>query len=398
MKKVATVAVFGVLLVSICFAQTVWQKTYGGSKHDFGNSIAQTSDGGFIVAGKTYSFGAGNSDVYVLRLDSSGDTVWTRTYGGNGWDEGSSVAQTSDGGFIIVGFTWSLGAGKADVYLLRLDSSGNTIWTHTYGGSAFDEGCSVVQTSDGGFIVAGRTQSFGAGNDDVYIIRTNSSGDTLWTKTYGEDSDDMGYSIAQASDGGFIVAGVKGTISGGTANAYIAAVTGAGSCDIYLIRIDSSGDTIWTRTYGGEGSDKAKSVIQTSDGRFIVAGYTDSFGEGRFDVYLICLNSSGDTIWSRTHGGSKVSNYCNSLALTSGGGFITAGETISFNTAVYILHLDSSGNIIWSHTYGGKYNDKGNCAVQTSDGGYIIVGETGSFGAGKDDVYIIKTDSLGNAD
>ncbi|MFQ5868818.1 MAG: T9SS type A sorting domain-containing protein, partial [Candidatus Zixiibacteriota bacterium] len=245
----------------------------GGSEADKGNSVQQTSDGGYIIAGRTMSFGAGGYDAYLVKTDSSGNAEWSRTYGGSAYDYGLSVQQVSDG-YIIAGHTQSFGAGSSDVYLVKTDSSGNTLWSRTYGGSSGDWGNSVEQTSDGGYIIAGGTQSFGAGLHDFYLVKTDSSGDTLWTHTYGGGSYEEAHSVQQTADGGYIIAGYTDSF-------------GAGSQDCYVLETDSAGGTLWTRTYGGSAYDWGNSVQQTSDGGYIIAGDTQSFGAGNGDVYLI---------------------------------------------------------------------------------------------------------------
>lgn len=188
-------------------AQISFERTYGGSDDDIGHSVTQTDDGGYIVAGYTQSFGAGDWDVYLIKTDVAGDTIWTRAFGGVGSDLGRSVEQTSDGGYIIAGYTYSFGAGWDDVYLIKTDAGGGTVGTRTYGSSDYDEGRSVEQTVDGGYIIGGATWSFGSGGNDVYLIKTDSNGDTVWTRTYGAGLNDSGYSIAQTDDGGYIIAG-----------------------------------------------------------------------------------------------------------------------------------------------------------------------------------------------
>ena len=276
-----TTILFLILLLALS-ALAGWTRTYGGSSYDYGESVAQTSDGGYIVAGYTYSFGAGGYDVYLVKTDAVGDTIWTRTYGGFDVDFGYSVAQTSDGGYIVAGETYSFGAGGSDVYIVKTDAVGDTLWTRTYGGSDYDYGRSVAQTSDGGYIVAGYTASFGAGSWDVYLVKTDGLGDTIWTRTYGGSDGDYSNSVAQTSDGGYIAAGYTSSF-------------GAGYNDVYLVKTDAVGDTIWTRTYGGGNTDKGYSVAQTSDGGYIVAGYTRSFGAGEDDVYLVKTDSLGYT-------------------------------------------------------------------------------------------------------
>ena len=188
-----------------------WDKKLGGGATDYGRDIRQTSDGGYIVVGYTNSFGAGQDDVYLLKLDGSGNIIWSKTFGGNNNDHGNSVRQTSDGGYILTGYTWSFGAGQADIYVLKTDSSGNTIWTQTYGGVADDEGNSIRQTPDGGYILCGTTQSYGSGGVDVYLIKLNSSGVKEWDDTYGGTGNEDGQCVDPTSDGYYIIAGTKFT-------------------------------------------------------------------------------------------------------------------------------------------------------------------------------------------
>ena len=184
------------LLLSFAQAQRRWKQNYGGSRVEMGYSVQQTSDAGYIVTGFTTSYGAGRNDVYLIKTNTVGDTLWTRTYGGTHNDEGYSVRQTTDGGYIVAGATASFADTlNGDVYLIKTNANGDTLWTRTYGGSVSDTGYFVQQTSDGGYVVAGYTNSFGAGGYDVYVIKTNSSGDTLWTRTYGGTGNDYGYSV-----------------------------------------------------------------------------------------------------------------------------------------------------------------------------------------------------------
>lgn len=213
------------------FGAITFERTYGGASDDFSGSVQETKDGGYIIAGGTKSFGAGGWDVYLVKTDSLGDTLWTRTCGGTNGDGGYSVQQTSDRGYIITGHTYSFGAGWDDVYLIKTNASGDTLWTKAYGGVDWDYGYSVQQTTEGGYIIAGITESFGSGWGSVYLIRTNASGTLLWSRIYGGTADDEGKSVQQTRDGGYIIAGKTTSF-------------GAGGNDAYLIKTDSSGTVV----------------------------------------------------------------------------------------------------------------------------------------------------------
>jgi hypothetical protein len=361
------------------FSQQRWERNYGGANDDYGYSVQQTKDGGYIVAGWTNSFGNGYQ-VYLVKTNASGDTLWTRTYGGASDDWGRSVQQTSDTEYIIAGETTSFG-NAYQVYLVKTNASGDTLWTRTYGGTSGDVGYSVHQTQDGGYIVAGSTSSFGNGAQ-VYLVKTNASGDTLWTRTYGGAGDDYGFSVQQTSDMGYVVAGYTNPFGN--------------NWQVYLIKTNASGDTLWTRTYGGAGDDYGYSVQQTQDTGYIVAGMTSSFGN-LTQVYLIKTNASGDTLWTRTYGGTGYDRGW-SVQQTTDGGYVVAGVTFSFGnlTQVYLIKTNASGDTLWTRTYGGTSDDGGYSVQQTSDGGYIIAGYTLSFGNGYQ-VYLVKTDANGSS-
>ncbi len=546
-----------------------WAKTYGAAGNDWSNTVRQTSDGGFILGGTTESSGAGMEDVYMIKTDQNGSEQWSKTYGGSNIDRSAHSQQTADGGYIITGTTKSFGAGNWDVYLLKIDAIGTLQWSKTFGESGEDEGWSVQQTSDGGYIISGRTNSFGTTNDKIYLIKTDGSGNLSWSKYYGGISADYGYTFSvQTDDGGYVVTGwttsfgagqddillfktdasgnaqwaktyggtdfdrsleVRQTLDGG----YI--ITGstvaAGNQDAVLIKTDCSGDTLWTRKYGGAGNDAASSAQQAADGGYIVTGLEMSFGNTSVEGTLLiktdingfsgcnesttsftvsspsllsaspstvvgtggvsnnpatienCLEitdgvlcgsgttyqklsstisktdvsctgcndgsinltvaggsgsysfawSSGQTTediynlypgtfivtvtdnygcsisdtaiiggslltFQKTFGGTnyETSSY---IEPTSDGGYIVAGRTLSYGLGddALLIKLDAYGNIEWMRTYGGTDSESFRVVKQTPDGGYLAAGTTLSFGFnGSLDLYLLKTNGQGN--
>ncbi len=385
---------FSVVLVSLIFGSCrkptcpstpspdiIWEKTYGGEGDEAGFSIQETSDGGYIIAGFTSSYGAGDNDVYLVKTDVDGEILWTSTFGGSYDDIGFSVQEVCDGSYIVAGFSYSFGAGHNDIYLLKTDKYGNELWEKTYGGTDGDACFSVQETSDKGYIITGFTESFGAGENDVYIIKTDVNGDTLWTKTYGGSGFDRGSSVQETTDCGYIVTGWTSSF-------------GAGYSDVYLIKTDSSGDSLWTKTYGGAKSDEGNVVQETYDGGYIIGGSTSSFGVDRSAFYLIKIDVDGNVIWEKTYG--EVDSYFfYSLQETSDGGYIAVGardlaSSPSFYFDLYIIKIDANGNAIWTKTYETTDSERGCSVIETSDGGYIIVGERYYISSETSDVYLLK--------
>ena len=318
----------------------VWNKTFGGAYQDYGSSVQQTTDSGYIITGKA---GSGYSDLWLIKTDSQGNEEWNKTFGGADYDCGNSIQQTTDGGYIITGWTESYGAGYGDVWLIKIDPQGNEMWSKTFGGSGGDWGYSVQQTTDGGFIISGWTNSYSAGDidPDVWLIKTDSQGNEVWSKTFGGSGYDCGGSVQQTTDGGYIVTG--------RTESY-----GAGSVDLWLIKTDSQGNEVWSKTFGGADKDYGSSVQQTTDGGCIITGLTESHGAGNEDVWLIKTDSQGNEVWSRTFGGS-YGDWGNSVQQTTDGGFIITGLTESYGAGsadVWLIKTDSQGNEVWNNTHG----------------------------------------------
>jgi len=365
-----------------------WARTFGGHGADYGYSVQQTSDGGYIVAGTQQDTSSGSAKVCLVRTDQEGHTLWAHPFpGGLYSDVGYSVRQTSDGGFIVAGAMIPDETSYVDFFLAKTDSQGSELWSKNFGTRNFDQGRSVLETPDGGFVVVGvGPYPTGGGPDRVWFVKTDASGNRLWGKTFGGPWDNAGYSVSPSDDGGFIIAGYTESVGVGT--------------DVYLIRTNANGDTLWTRAFGGAELDFGYSVQQTTDGGFIVAGSTSSFGAGNEDVYLVKTSAAGDSAWTRTFGGPDIDQGY-SVQQTADGGFIIAGCTRSFGAGwddAWLIKTDGNGDTLWTKTFGGPHGDYGYSVQETSDHGFIIAGTSSSFGAGGSDIYLIKADSLGGVE
>ncbi len=367
-----------------------WNMTFGGTDYDDGYSVQQTNDGGYIITGFTLSFGAGDWDVWLIKTDSVGIEEWNYTFGGTEYDRGYSVQQTNDGGYIITGCTCSFSAGYSDVWLIKTDTDGIEEWNYTFGGISEDWGYSVQQTNDSGYIIAGYTDSFGVGYSDVWLIKTDSDGIEEWNYTFGGTDYDRGFSVQQTNDSGYIIAGY--TVS------YDEDDTG---CDVWLIKTDSVGIEEWNNTFGGTGIsnkvDMGYSVQQTNDGGYIITGDTEIWFVSMSDVLLIKTDYYGNEEWYHTFGGS-YSDRGRSVQQTNDNGYIIAGWAFSFSVTdpdIWLIKTDSNGNADWNYIFGFGENsgDWGYSIQQTNDGGYIIAGATmpeGWMSLGSSTLYTVE--------
>ena len=348
----------------MCAGQTYWKRTFGKGE---GKAIASMPDGNFIVAGSTSSFGMGNSDIYLLKINTGGDTLWTKSYGRTDYDHVNAITPTPDGNFIVVGGIFSSGTGYNDIFILKVKPNGDTLWTKTYGGTYDDYANAITPTPDGNFIVAGSTSSFDRGG--VYLLKITTNGDTLWTKTYGGAFNEYvrAAAIAPTSDGNFIVAGA------------LMIVTINNEYYIYLLKITTNGDTLWTKRYLGTRSESANAITPTPDGNFLVAGEIISSDNGSNDVCLLKINSNGNTLWSKTYGMQYQQNeQAAAVTPTSDGNFIVAGSTSrSFGMGkddAYLLKFNSSGDSLWVKTYGGSGRDAAYAITPAQNGNFIVAG------------------------
>lgn len=309
-----------------------------------------------------------------------------KNYGGANDEFGRAVLKYSNGGDLYVaGSTQSFGAGQKDVYIIKTDSKGNVIWSKTFGGSNDDEANEIIKTADGNLLIVGNTSSFGAGGSDIYLIKIDTSGALLWQKQYGGSGNESGEDITIAADGNYLINGITGSY-------------GAGLRDIYLLKVNTSGTPIWTKTYGGPLDDGGVSLCNADSGDIMLFCYTDNFGALNRDCYVMKVNSLGDSLNSTLYGGAEY-EQASSIEKTMDGNYILLGHTASFGFIehnMYALKIQENGSIIWEKTYGGIYHDGGEAGMQCSDGGCIFAGRSSSFLNNYEQAYLVKTDEGGN--
>ena len=367
-----------------------WNKTWGGAGTDYGFSVIQTSDGGYFVRGRTASYGAGNNDILLLKYDSAGNLSWNKTWGGVSADNGAASIQTTDGGFVVLSTTTDFGAGGNDLVLVKFDSSGNFLWNQTWGGTGFDYAMdqkTTIKTNDGGFAIVIYTNGFGAGSYDGVFIKYDSAGNISWNKTWGGASADVITKIIQTTDGGYVLMG--DTVS-----------YGAGTDDMVLIKFDSAGKLLWNTTWGCPSAISAPSIIiQTTDGGYAIAGYSSCWGAGGRDLFLSKYTSNGTLSWNKMWGGPNTGEMPTSLIQTTDGGFVVSSNTPDYGAGggdVLLAKYDSNGTLLWNKTWGGTGADYGASLTSNREGGFFLTGSTASYGAGLADMYLAKFKSDGS--
>ena len=403
-----------------------WQKSFGGSEYDEAYSIRQTPDEGSIVAGYSES-NYGNVDYWILKLNASGIIEWQKYLGGTGGESAHSIQQTTDNGYIVAGSTFSSDGdvsgnhGSSDYWIVKLDSSGNLIWQKCLGGINQDNAVSIEETDDGGYIVAGSSNSNDGdvsgnhGNWDYWIVKLDLSGNIQWQKCLGGSAGEIAYSIQHTMDGGFIVAGYSYSNDGDVSGNY-------GSSDYWIVKLDASGNIAWQKSLGGSVNDEANSVSQTSDGGFIIAGSTYSNdgdvsgNHGNGDYWIVKLDQSGNIQWQKNYGGSE-NDLATYIQQTDEGGFITAGRSYSNDGDVagwhpgydnfgyllsdyWLVKLDPSGNLEWQKCFGGSGGDFAYAVQPSTDGQILVAGSSDSNDGdvsgnhGSLDYWIVKLHSF----
>ena len=337
--------------------------------------------------------------IIVLGIFASGAGAvpaeeWNKTFGGTGENHATYSGQTEDGGYILAGYAGSSQAGKF-VWLIKTDANGNMLWNRSFSSGDFNTVSSAQQTTDIGYILSGYTGP-NTSSYKAWLIKTDSNGSEQWNKTFGKSGFDVASSVHQSLDGGYILAGRKRSRPDRMSE---------DDFDAWLIKTDANGNEIWNKTFGGTGRDEIASVRLTSDGGYILAGGTNSYGHSWGDTWLVKVDKNGNDQWNRTYyGAHSIAQTASSAQETADGGYIIAGIIFPIvdvpqsrmSSDAWLIKTDSTGNEQWNRTFGGKAENRALSILQVSDGGYILAGDTSSYGANGVDALLIKTDSKGN--
>jgi len=406
-------------------------KTLGGTKNDSGQSVVATSDGGYAILGFTQSLDGDitdkineSFDYWVLKYNAENELQWQKTFGGSEDERGSSIIQTQDGGFAILGFSLSNDGdvteneGLQDYWLVKLDSNGNISWQKSFGYQGADSGISVIQTNDQGFLISGTldvTASGGEGNSsrgsnrhaggDYWVLKLDTIGNMEWSKYFGGNFTDTPHDVIQTEDNGFIIVGSSDSDDTDISN-------NIGTYDFWILKISASGNLIWEKSFGGSQIDEARAIVKTDDGNYIIAGDTRSNdndisnNKGAADLWLIKITPEGNLLWEKTIGGSNF-DVARSIVKSQNNGFILAGSSrsndinVSLNKGqndAWILKVDEVGNLLWETTIGGSNIDFAYSVAELNNGSIVGVGDSTSNDGdilenkGFTDLLIIKID------
>lgn len=399
-KQIRAAAIFSLVFISgLLQGQSPFQITIGTTDTEKSYAVIQLADSGFIVGGSYQFNGFGSDQLFITRTDKYGDTIWAKTYG-NSVDANKTtvpphasgdgifdIQPTLDGNFIATGATFRLSDAMGDVLVMKFDEYGDTIWTKRYGGQLVDYGYSVLPIADSGYVVVGYTESFGAGNRNGYLLRLDESGDTIWTSVIGSTGLDAFFNGILTSNGDLALTGY--TFS-----------SGAGTADISLLRLDTSGSILWEKTYGSPQNEFGYAIRETASSGFIITGMHETEAPVVQNAFLLQTDSAGNMLWAKSYGGSKFDGAYD-VALSQSGGYVFTGYTKSFasnpnRNDIYVVNTNSNGDTIWTKTVGGSEDEMGEAILTTQDSGLMIVGFTHSFGMGAADIYAVKLDSSGN--
>ncbi len=404
-----------------------WQKNYGGSFYDKAESIIETNEGGYVIAGHSQSSNhdltsnLGNYDCWIIKINNTGGIVWKKTLGGSGYDYFRKIIKTPDNGYLCIGESNSPNGdivapfGQIDYWVIKINDAGTIEWKKNYGGSSNDWGNSVCLTNDANYIIAGHSESNDQnsssqiGGIDFWVLKINPTGNIIWKKKYGGLQYDFLSSIIQTQDGGYAICGYSASTSGHF-------LQNMGGLDVWVVKIDVEGNIQWKNNFGGSLDDFSRAIIEDIDGNFVVVGETYSFdfdanenhsSEGKRDYFVIKINNLGQKIWTRCYGGEN-NEYARSVVQNNAGEYVIIGESYSISgqptnnhgsAEYWLIKVNTTdGSLIWQKNYGGEGHDEPNAMLVTFDNNYIIAGNaahpigngdvTNNFG--DDDFWVVK--------
>ncbi len=386
----ATICILTVICLSffspLANSRGTW--TYQGLYDYYAYRIVATSDGGYAIVGQAtvgYRNQVADTDVLLMKVNADGVLQWTQTYGKSLLDYGRSAVLTPDGGFLLIGAT-NTSTTKNDVWLIKTNSTGNEVWNKTYGFGKYSFGYDLVATHDGGYILAGNALDYGAGHEDMLVIKIDSAGNEQWNRAFGGVGDDYGRRIIGCSDGSYVIVGSIENSEG-------MALT---DTDVFAVKIDLNGNLLWSHKYGCNRNDDGYGVVEASDGGYVLTGLTNINGGG--DVWLLKVDYNGNELWNKTY--TKASyDEGHSIVATSDGGYTIVGNTYAYPERAYdvwLIKVDSLGNILWNQTFGGAKNEEGQDLAVTTSGGYAVVGYKRAEGTNIDQIWLIITNENGN--
>ncbi len=354
------------MVVVNLYSQTIlFQKRFGNVYTDIGKIAFQDKDGGYIIAGNSDKFGENKDDIWCLKLKKDFKKDWDEVYGSDNNDWVSDITFPYKGkGYIIAGTT-EKDDNNLDFGIIRVDDMGINQWAKTIGGDENDECYSILSLDNDEYLLAGYTESFGAGKKDVWVVAMNKEGSRVWGKTYGGGEDDVSYKIIPAGDNGFLLCGYTESF-------------GAGGKDVWIVKLDKYRNKVWTKKYGAERDDVGFSALFCKPDKYIIVGYTESSGSGKKDILVIKIDKNGDKIWEKTFGGNE-DDVASSAILDDNENILISGYTKSYgngNKDIYVLKLEKDGNKIWDKTIGGNYNDEAYNIKLLDNGSYLVAGYT----------------------
>jgi len=366
----------------------LFNNTFGDASYDYGRSLIELNDGGYLIAGNTSLLGDNYSNALLIKIDHTGKEKWKRDYTFSSVDRLNMVKELQDGSLIAAGFTMSSTNYSKDILVIKTDAQGNLEWQRSYGDTQDETANSIDISSDGGLIISGEVINENTGFSLCYLIKIDDEGELAWSNTFGGSLNDNGHSVISTNDAGFAITGMTRSL-------------GDSNGDMWLIKVNANGQMEWERTYGGDYTEYGRTIQQTVDGGYIIIGQIESFALGYNDAYLIKTDAQGNEMWSQTFGGQGT-DQGRQVVSTLDEGYLISGYTDSFGTLggfnFWLVKANSLGELEWQRFYGEQGDDRGLSGIQTSDGGYAIAGYTNSGTSSASDILFIKTDNNGNAE